>query len=283
MSEVLIAGCGYVGTALGEVLTRDNHKVWALRRDPEGLPSALLPLACDLTSIQSVETLPTSFEYAIFCASPGRASEDAYRQTYVRGLSNLLQHLEQCPQMRQVFFISSTSVYHQEDGSWLNENSPTLPNHYPGQRTLEAELLLNRSHLPSTALRCGGIYGPTRTRLVSAVRDGSIELPSRDRFTNRIHRDDIAGAIAYLMRTLPTPLPERLLLVDDDPALYSEVLCHLADQLGCPRPQTSSEAPASRRGGNKRCSNAQLKQLGYQLLYPSFREGYAPLLETGIL
>lgn len=277
MAEVLIAGCGYVGSALASLLSNNGHRVLALRREPDGLPEELTAISCDLTVQTSVQSLPTTSHYAIFCASPGAASEGAYYETYVQGLSYLLTHLERCPDLRHVFFLSSTSVYHQMDGTWIDEDSPAEPTKYTGQLTLKAESLLSESRLATTALRCGGIYGPARTRLIDTVRNGSIELPLQDRFTNRIHRDDIAAAIVHLIG-MADPLPERLLLVDNDPALYSEVLYHLADELKCSRPQTNPRAPALRRGGNKRCSNRRLLNLGYELIYPSFREGYASLL-----
>src|SRR4029077_5055024 len=138
------------------------------------------------------------------------------------GLQRLLAALE-ASRVRRVFFTSSTAVYAQHDGQWVDEDSETAPTNFSGVRLLEAEALLRRCPLPSTVLRCSGIYGPGRTRLIDSVRQGT--ALASDRFTNRIHRDDVAGAIAHLLRS--ESAPELLLLNDDDPAPEREVLSFL--------------------------------------------------------
>src|SRR5690606_34930417 len=121
-----------------------------------------------------------------------------------------------------------------------------------------------------------GIYGPGRTRLIDSVRGGTARASSR--FTNRIHRDDIAGAVAHLT-SLPAP-PPRLVLSDDEPATQADVVRFLAERLGVPPPpRADGDVDGQlRRGGDKRCRNARLKATGYQLLYPTYREGYAAML-----
>ena len=126
---------------------------------------------------------------------------------------------------------------------------------------------------PSTVLRCAGIYGPGRTRLIDAVRQGTASMSGR--CTNRIHRDDIAGAILHLMAA--SVVPATLLLSDDEPAPQRDVTAFIAARLGVPLPAgTTSDAPA--RGGDKRCNNARLHATGYALLYPTYREGYSEML-----
>jgi nucleoside-diphosphate-sugar epimerase len=270
--SVLIAGCGYVGTALGERLVELGHEVWALRRDPSALPDSFNKVAADLAEPADCARLPRQIDVVVYTASAGESSDAAYERAYVRGLSNLLSVLDPRA-IQHVFFTSSTAVYAQADGEWVDEESETEPRHFSGRRTLEAERLVRASGLPGTILRCAGIYGPRRTRLIDAVRQGTASMS--ERFTNRIHRDDIAGAIVHLMQLASAP--PTLILSDDEPTPQRAVTTFLANTLGVPVPQALA-ADVSARGGDKRCKNTKLRATGYQLVYPTYREGYAALL-----
>jgi nucleoside-diphosphate-sugar epimerase len=278
MARVLIAGCGYVGTALGLRLLERGHAVWALRRDPAGLPAAFNKLSADLANPADLGVLPTGLDHVVYTASAGESSDAAYERAYVTGLSNLLKAIARSG-VRRLFFTSSTAVYAQTEGAWVDEDSETVPVHFSGRRTLEAEALLRAAETPSTVLRCAGIYGPGRTRLIDAVRQGTASMS--DRCTNRIHRDDIAGVILHLMaagEAPATPLPATLLLSDDEPAPQRDVTAFIAARLGVPLPSSSTTAEPSARGGDKRCNNARLRATGYSLLYPTYRDGYAAML-----
>lgn len=270
---MLIAGCGYVGTALGLELSRQGDRVWGVRRDASQLPDGLVRLSADLGNPATLRMLPRAVDYLVYCAGADEASDPAYERVYVHGLRNVLDALAGTG-LRHAFFTSSTAVYGQAAGEWVDESSETTPAHFSGLRLLEAERLLLGHDVPGTILRCSGIYGPGRTRLIDNVRQGSA-APSQ-RFTNRIHRDDVAGAIAYLLRqAAPPPL---LLLSDDTPAPDTEVIGFLAQLLGVPPPPPGAAPGAAGRGGHKRCRNACLRATGYQLRYPSYREGYAEML-----
>jgi nucleoside-diphosphate-sugar epimerase len=274
VAHVLIAGCGYVGIALGLELLAAGDEVWGLRRNVSQLPTGFTAIAADLGGSGALAELPRALDYVVYCASADSSSDAAYAKAYVTGLERLLAAL-QPNAVRRVFFTSSTAVYAQQQGQWVDEESETAPTHFSGVRLLEAEALLRSSRLPSTVLRCSGIYGPGRTRLIDSVRQGT--AVASDRFTNRIHRDDIAGAIVHLMRS--ESAPELLLLNDDEPAPERDVLRYLAGRLGVAEPVPApapSATPA--RSGVKRCSNARLRATGYQLRYPSYREGYAAML-----
>lgn len=269
--RVLIAGCGYVGTALGQRLVERGVEVWALRRDPSALPASFRTIAADLTSTKDLSAIPRDLDFVVYAASAGESTDAAYERAYVTGLANVLRAIAGSA-VRRLFFTSSTAVYGQADGAWVDESSETRPTHFSGRRTLEAEALLLGSRTPGTVLRCAGIYGPGRTRLIDAVRQGTASVS--DRYTNRIHRDDIAGAILFLMDAADAP--STLILSDDDPAPQRDVTSFLAQKLGVPVPAAPA-APAA-RGGDKRCKNAKLKATGYQLLYPTYREGYSAML-----
>ena len=280
MTHVLIAGCGYVGTALGVRLAAEGHVVWGLQRHPEVLPPNIRPLEADLTAPETLRGLPPGLHFVFFTAAPSGFDEGEYQAIYVDGLRHLLDALQaQRQQPRRVFFTSSTAVYAQSEGDWVDEGSPTEPVHFSGIRMLEAEHLLLHGPLPATVLRLGGVYGPGRERLIERVRQGNaVCAEGPPMYTNRIHRDDCAGALQHLMMLSK---PDQLYIgVDHEPAGESVVMHWLAAELGLapPRVVKSPESVPRRPRGNKRCRNAKLVGSGYEFRYPSFRKGYAALL-----
>ncbi len=280
MSLVLIAGCGDVGGALAQSLIADGRQVWGMRRNTARLPEGVRPLAADLTRPASWPTLPQGLDLVFYTAAASERSEAGYRAAYVDGLRNLLAVLARDRQRpRRVLFTSSTGVYGQQDGSWVAEDSPAEPTRPTGRILREGERLLLESGYPATVARLAGIYGPGRDRLLRLALAGA-PCPRRPpSYTNRIHRDDCAGMLRHLaMSADPAPV---YIGVDDDPAPMFEVRAWLADRLGAPPPdEDGGHDPTLRRGGNKRCRNDRLKASGYRLRYPSYREGYAPLVDA---
>ncbi|CAN5701352.1 SDR family oxidoreductase [soil metagenome] len=274
--RVLVAGCGYVGSALAERLVRAGHSVWGLRRRPAGLPEGVVPVPADLGDPGSLRSLPAGLDFVVYTAAADGSEEGAYRAAYVDGLRNLLDALrEQGQSPRRVVFTSSTAVYGQQHGEWVDESSPTDPRGFRGQIMLEGERLVRQGVYPGTSLRLGGIYGPDRSRVIDQVRRGDAICSPRPVYSNRIHRDDCAGALHHL---LALPKPEAVYLgVDREPADICEVYHWLAAELGVSMPLTAAEA-GTPRGSNKRCNSDWLVSSGYRFKYPSYREGLASLL-----
>ena len=274
--RVLIAGCGYVGCALGSLLASDGHMVFGLRRNPASLPDSIRPVVADLSRSLASETLPEELDYIFYTASAGGAEDAAYRSAYVDGPRNLLEAFAgRRTNIRRVFFTSSTGVYAQSNGEWVDETSPTEPETHTGRRLLEGERVMAEGLFPATVVRLAGIYGPGRTR--SIVR--ALEAPAGDGppvYANRIHRDDCAGVLRHLM-LLPETAP-LYLAADYEPADRRTVAEWLSARLGRPLPEASSSGARPRRT-NKRCSNARLAASGYEFRYPTFREGFAGLLD----
>lgn len=281
-ATVLIVGCGYVGSALGERLAAAGHVVYGLRRSRGSLPPSIRFVAADLADAASLTALPPNLDWIIYAAAADAATDDAYRAAYVDGPRHLLAALsaqEQHP--RRILFTSSTSVYAQQDGAWVDEASPTEPRGFSGRRMIEGERVFRDGPFPAVVLRLGGIYGPGRTKLVDAVL-GKREVTLAAGFTNRIHRDDAAGAIAHL---LSIEQPEPVYLgVDHEPAETRTVLAWIAERLGVALPPFAplgGSADGLRRGTtNKRCRNDRLRASGYAFRYPTFREGYAAILRS---
>jgi nucleoside-diphosphate-sugar epimerase len=274
MARVLIAGCGDVGGRLGALLVADGHAVVGLRRDAARVPAGIEPLAGDLGDPASLAGLTGRFDAVIYSATSGESSDDAYRRTYVDGQRHLAGALERAGAApARWLFTSSTSVYGQRDGEWVDEDSPTAPAGFSGRRMLEAEAVAHGLAGRGVAVRFGGIYGPGRTWLIERVRAGAPCADDPPVYTNRIHRDDCAGVLRHLLG-LEDPAPVYL-AVDSAPAPQCEVMDWLAGRLGVARPPRA--AGASSRG-SKRCRNDRLLASGYRLLYPTYRDGYAALL-----
>ncbi|MCH2187392.1 SDR family oxidoreductase [Myxococcota bacterium] len=271
----MIVGCGYVGQALGQRLSDNGHRVFGMRRDPSSLPEAFVPLAADISRSDGIGALPGRVDFVVFAAGAKSRDESAYRSLYLDGMGNILRVLKDEGQRpARVVFTSSTSVYGQRRGEWVDEDSPTHPQDFAGEIMLSTERLLLGSSFPSTAIRLGGIYGPDRTSMVKRVLSGApIPIYPSPQYGNRIHREDAAGAIEYLLG-LDEPAPTYV-GVDNDPADRADVLRWMASELGRVLPAEQAAMPAR---GSKRCRNARLRAEGFVLSRPSFREGYADLL-----
>ncbi|MCL6269738.1 SDR family oxidoreductase [Sansalvadorimonas sp. 2012CJ34-2] len=273
----LIAGCGDVGCRLALLLMKSGHRVYGLRRDISQLPEGVLPIKGELTDDSLLGDWPEQIDYLIYCAAAGRQGEDGYRQTYLHGLENALNRLntlESPP--RRIFFTSSTAVYHQNEGEWVDELSPTRPEGFNGKVMLEAEALLVSSELPATVVRFGGIYGPGRNFMLNKVKGGEVYADTPRLYGNRIHSDDCAGMLAWLIKLdrAGVGIHPLYLGVDSDPAPLSEVTHWLAEEMGV---VSTKEIPASGRG-SKRCRNDRILESGYRFRYPGFRAGYQGLI-----
>jgi len=270
--NVLIAGCGDVGNALARRLIADGSAVWGVRRRVDALEPGIAPWRIDLTDRDGYDAPPAAFDTLFFTASADRRDEAAYRAIYVDALRDLLEHLRasDCP-LERVFFTSSTAVYGQSDGEWVDETSPTEPNGFNGAVLLEAEALVEDARETGINVRLSGIYGPGRLRLVRKVWSG--EARATDAWTNRIHVEDCAGVLHHLLNLAE---PASLYLgSDDEPATTGNVVSWMADELGKPAPETGETTRL-----NKRCRNTKLRQSGYVFRYPTFRDGYRDIVRS---
>ncbi len=276
--NILIAGCGYVGTALAMRLAADGHGVWGLRRRPEGLPDTVRPLEADLSDPATLRDLPPGLDVVYYTAGAADGSETAYRTAYVDGPRHLLEALEQQNQRpRRVMFTSSTGVYAQCRGEWVNEDSPAEPSHAGGRHLLAGERLFLDGAFPATVLRLAGIYGPGRTRLIDSLRQGNATYQdSPPVYLNLIHRDDCVGALRHLAALAR---PASLYVgVDYRPVERGTLLRWLSGVLDTPPPRLVAASTNRRR--NKRCRNARLAASGYSFRYPTFQHGYSAIIDA---
>jgi len=270
--RILIAGCGDVGNVLAENLLQDGHTVFGLKRNISTLPDGVVALSADLIDPPSLAGLPSNIDRLVFMPTPAERTPAAYQSIYVQGWVNLRAALEKPP--RRSLIISSTSVYGQSDGSWVDESSPSVPARFNGRVLLEMEALARATSEHTTVARLSGIYGPGRERLVDFAASGQAVQGSPPLYTNRIHRDDAAAALAHL---LAMEKPDDLYLVTDDlPVAKYEVISWLAERMGATPPESSTDTNA---GSGKRISNQRLHDSGLQLKYPNYRDGYTQIFK----
>jgi len=280
--RILIVGCGYVGLPLGAELVRQGHEVFGLRRshsaDGDLAAAGIKPLTGDVTKPETLAKLPAAYDWVVNSVSSTHGGVEEYRAVYLLGSRNLIEWLSPAPPQKFVY-TSSTSVYGQTDGSWVEETSPVEPASDTAKVLVQTEKLLLEAapRFPAVILRVAGIYGPDRGYWFKQYLKNEARIEGRGaRTLNMIHRDDVVGAIiAALERARPGEIYNA---VDDEPVTQLRLCQWLSDRLGKPLPPSVPEPAASERNrglSDKKVSNRKLKlELGYQLKYPTFREGF---------
>ena len=284
MAKILIVGCGSIGAQLAEVLTTKGHQVVGLKRNPPVLTviNGMEYFKADISSDNALKDLPVDFDFVFFILSPDCRNEESYGAIYKTGLNNILEHFAKNDAAPQWFFVSSTSVYGQIQGEWVDENSYACPENITSQliRLAEQQLIaLSTNHV---IVRFSGIYGPGREYLLRMAKQSSAPVIQQTPpyYTNRIHQADCVGVLVFLLdcRLAGIVLDSCYLASDDDPAPTWDVMSWLAQRLNCSLPSVKKmEQDATM---NKRCNNQRLKALGYQFKYSSFKEGYAELIQS---
>ena len=282
--KILMVGCGDLGIATARRLQASGFDVVGARRSIDKLPADLPGIAIDITRPETLAVLAQHSWYAVIITlTADRFNREAYQATYVDGLNNVLKSLESgagCSSQAAplVIFSSSTSIYHQNNGAVVDENSETLPTSFSGQAMLTAEQQLSSYSGVSCALRFGGIYGRGLGRLAQRLTEGFICPTEPVLYSNRIHFDDCCRAIVHLVNLYQqqVAIASCYLAVDSKPALLREVMEWLAFKQGLNvEDLQGTEAPL--RGGNKQCNNAELLKTGFVLQYPDYRAGFTPL------
>jgi len=282
MNHLLCFGFGFSARAFAARLDKREWKISATSRDAEGIAEINAQGFHGLL-FDSTLQIATDVTHLLISAPPGESGDPVLQlfQTQLQKLSKSL---------KWVGYLSTTGVYGDRGGDWVDEESPLEPTTARGQRRLEAERSWLKLHsdfgLPAHVFRLAGIYGPGRNQLLN-VRDGSAKRISKPgQIFSRIHVEDIAGVLAA---SIAKPHPGRAYNVcDDEPCPPQEVVEFAADLLGLPVPPeipfAEAELSAMARSfyaESKRVSNKRLKtELGYRLIYPNYREGLRALLNT---
>lgn len=280
MAKILIVGCGDLGSAIATRL-QQNHEVIGLRLSSLQLPLGIQTIQADVTKSKTLTALENlNPNFIIYCVAASAQTDENYQAIYVDGLKNVLTTQLANQQLQHVFFVSSTRIYGKNTEDTLDENILAVPADFGGERLLEAEMLLKGLPCKTTTMRLSGIYGEGRLYLVNMANDLT-RWPKENRWSNRIHRDDAAGFIAFLVQQASRnhEVSDCYIVTDDMPTQQYEVLAWLAKQQGI---DTSNiKAPIAQ--GGKRLSNLRLRTTGFQLQYPNYQAGYRSVLQNLIL
>ncbi|MFB6205032.1 MAG: SDR family oxidoreductase [Haloglomus sp.] len=288
--RVCILGCGYVGLELARQL-QPAHDVVGVRRSADGVAAVeatgATAVRADVTDADALATVPDA-DALVFAASSGGRGAEAARQVYVEGLQTAIEAFgARNDPPEQLVYTSSTGVYGDHDGDWVDETTPIEPTTEKTRVLAEAERVAREvaaEHgMAGRVARLAGLYGPDRYRL-----ERYLEGPVTAGYLNMVHRDDAAGAVRFLLEETA----ERVLLVvDDEPVDKHAFADWLADECGVERPSKQSKAErlddpdlsrtARRRIlTSKRCSNDRLRDSGYEFRFPTYREGYRAAVEA---
>ena len=273
--DLTIVGCGYVGLALAERLQarRPGLKLTLTTTSSERLEQ-LNPLAdrvelCDATDPAQLLRALRQSSSAVFCLGPkGDRQVDAngYHHTFVDSFRCLTSLLPQLPNLRQIVYTGSCSVYGDAQGDWVDEQTRPAPSRGQGEVLLESEQLLSGiSDRRVCILRLGALYGPGRD-LDRRLRGlAGLERPgSGATYSNWLHVADAAGA---LEAALDGAWAGVVNVVNDAPIRLRDLVGRSLQRQGlAPVHWSGGEEPGS---ANRRIRNTRLKQLGYQLQHPS--------------
>jgi nucleoside-diphosphate-sugar epimerase len=295
IQRVLIVGCGYIGSLVAQLLNKQGIDVWSLNRTPKHLSPQIKQILGDVTDLSSLPRLNKNFDAVVYAVSPQNKTEEAYRSAYYTGLAHVMKKINHPNNSRvilpmdkessvRVLLVSSTGVFGQNGGEWVEEETRPNPTNETSRQLLEAERLAIRLGNPGIVIRLGGIYGPGRTRMIKKFMDGECTCPETLHYTNRIHRDDCAESICHLLSLLA---PKNLYIgADNDPAPLHVIYNWMAEKTGridpCTEMSVDFVVKRNALRTNKRCRNQRLTESGFAFTYSTFREGYEPLMEQEI-
>jgi nucleoside-diphosphate-sugar epimerase len=269
--SVLIVGCGFVGLPLARSFASSGWQAHAITASVTsatnlgGEPFPAYPL--DISEKDNFKVLPIrSFDVVIHCASSSRGDAARYAAVFLAGIQNLIATLA----YGRLIFSSSTSVYPQTDGSWVDEKSPADPPRETGKILRRTEDLVLGSG--GTVARLAGLYGPGRCAPLKKLFERRAVIEENGtRIMNTLHQLDAADALLFLAHTESTGLFN---VVDNEPVTQIDWFRYVCDRLQKPLPPFGARDENRKRGWtNKRVSNQKLRSLGWNPLYATFREG----------
>ncbi len=273
--NIAVLGCGYVGNALAESWQEQGHFVTGTTTSrgrvaslAETLSKAVLAKGADYSAMQLllqdqnilvVSIAPTGFQ---------EADTAAYEATYISTTQNLVKALSQAPNVTQIIYLSSCSVYGDRQGEWVDENSQVAPLEQRSQVIHESEQIILQAaneQQKVCILRLGGIYGPGRELVSMFGGLAGMTMPGKgDRFINWIHRDDIIGAIEFARLN---ELQGIYNLVDDSRLTVKEQVSRVCASYDLPQVKWDPSQLSLQRK-SVQVSNHKFKVAGYELIHP---------------
>jgi nucleoside-diphosphate-sugar epimerase len=269
--SVLVVGCGFVGLPLARNLAScgwETHAITASENSAAKLhDEPFAAYALDISDKASFGRLVRHrFDVVIHCASSGRGGVSRYAAVFLGGIQNLMTTLN----YGRLIFTSSTSVYAQTDGSTVDERSPADPTRETGQILRKTEDLVLAAN--GVVARLAGLYGPGRCAPLQKLLEerATIEEDGTRRM-NMLHQVDAAGALVFLAKK---ELSGIYNVVDNEPAAEIDWYQYVCRRLNKPLPPFGPRDLNRKRGWtNKEVSNRKLRSLGWDPIFPTFKEG----------
>jgi nucleoside-diphosphate-sugar epimerase len=276
----LIIGCGYLGKRVATRWREQGHRVFVTTRNAARAGSfralGFEPIVCDVLDPASLRALP-QVDVVLSCVGFDRSAQQSLHSVYVGGLGNVLVALP--PPRQRFIYVSSTGVYGQKAGEWVDEDSATEPEEESGKVMRQAEDLLRTHSRSAIILRFAGIYGPERILRRQAIAAGEPIVGDPEKWLNLIHVDD--GVEAVLTASLRGDPSRPIYTVSDDtPVQRRDFYTCLARLLGAPPPRFVPPEPGTppppHERANRRVQNRRLRQeLNVALRYPNYETGLA--------
>lgn len=270
---LLCLGFGYTARALAPHLLAQGWRVIGTTRDPA--------VASDVEMLTwPGQQVPLEGVTHILCSIAPTAEGDPV-------LAAMQAEIAAATDLEWVGYLSTTAVYGDHDGGWVDEDTALTPASPRGEWRQRAEQKWQDiPGLPLHIFRLAGIYGPGRGPFAKLMAGRARRIVKPGQVFSRIHVEDIAQV---LLASITRPLPGAVYNVcDDDPAPPQDVLGYAAELLGAPMPaevpfDEAGMTPMARSfyGENKRVRNQRIKdELGVELRYPSYREGLRAVLKA---
>ena len=181
--RTLIIGCGYTGETLGERLSSKGHEVTGICRNNTNnarlTELGILPLNLDITKTSEIQKIPNDYNNVIISVSSSRGGLDAYKNVFGQGIINISNWLRTQSSINSTVFISSTSVYRETKGEWVNEDNNNPPSNPTSKALWNAEQIVTKTGKPTTILRSSGIYGPERGYLFNQYMKGIAKIDGK--------------------------------------------------------------------------------------------------------
>ena len=280
-ARILVIGGGYTGQRFAAAAAAQGARVWLTHRnaEPPHTAAALSWLRFDPANGVPL-AMPEAISHALVTIPAASDGSDS-------ALDHLLPELRHQP-LDWLGYLSTTGVYGDTGGAWVDETSPTTPSLDRSRARLACEQRWLNSGLPAMSFRLPAIYGPGRCPFQQLAQGTARLVHKRGQVFCRIHVDDIVGALLHGLSLPPAQRPPLLNVSDDCPCPSSETLGYAAHLIGCKLPPlqrfeaiagSMSPMALSFWADNRRVSIHLLcRQLGYQLRHPSYREGFAAAL-----
>lgn len=275
--KILFIGCGDIAQRTAKLMS-DGYGCFGLRRNPEKLMADITPIVADAAKPQQlISAVSGGYDVWVATLTPSAFTRDAYQESYLavaQSIAEAVASLSQPPKL--IIWVSSTSVYGDSDGDWVDETTIANPVTFSGEILRKSEQIIQNLPCTTSVIRFSGIYGPGRTRLLDQVRAGKGRPKTPKQWSNRIHSDDCGGVLAFLIELFQSgqSISPLYLASDSQPVTQHDIREWLAKKMSV----SLEEEPVPIKP-TRRCNNRLLLEAGYNFKYPSFKEGYTALID----